>query len=209
MFLRCFSPAYHISWRGTTKTSGAAGGFGVLVGIGCRIEKAGGHSSPRLWGCIIPTLQQDPFLKQFCLEDMYSCSSDYLWYPYYPEYHDYCYQNVISRDNTGLSPADNSNWLGCIIASSGVNLNIRFDPDERLNYDLLFLFTKLFNLQNVVFQYTFPYHQYRPDCNQQSRYGTDIQRACGLGEIEKELRNIVTSRCLIVQKCNGNKYPCK
>ena len=77
-----------------------------------------------------PSLQQDPFLKQFCLEDMYSCSSDYLWYPYYPEYHDYCYQNVISRDNTGLSPADNINWLGCIIASSGVNLNIRFAPLE-------------------------------------------------------------------------------
>ncbi len=85
---------------------------------------------------LIPTLQQDPFLKQFCLEDMYSCSSDYLWYPYYPEYHDYCYQNVISRDNTRLSPADNINWLGCIIASSGVNLNIRFDPDERLNLNL-------------------------------------------------------------------------
>ena len=65
---------------------------------------------------IIPTLQRNPFLKQFCLEDMYSCSSDYLWYPYYPEYHSYCYQNVISRDNTGLSPADNIHWLGCIIA---------------------------------------------------------------------------------------------
>ena len=35
---------------------------------------------------ITRALQQDPFLKQFCLEDMYSCSSDYLWYPYYPEY---------------------------------------------------------------------------------------------------------------------------
>ena len=57
---------------------------------------------------------------------MYSCSSDYLWYPYDPEYHSYCYQNVISRDNTGLSPADNIKWLGCIIASRGVNLNIRF-----------------------------------------------------------------------------------
>ena len=31
---------------------------------------------------------------------MYSCSSDYLWYPYYPEYHSCCYQNVISHDNT-------------------------------------------------------------------------------------------------------------
>ena len=90
-------------------------------------------------GAIIPTLQQVSFLKQFCLEDMYSCSSDYLWYPYYPEYHDYCYQNVISRDNTRLSPADNINWLGCIIASRGVNLNIRFDPDERLNWNLLFI----------------------------------------------------------------------
>ena len=86
---------------------------------------------------IIPTLQQDPFLKQFCLEDMYSCSSDYLWYPYYPEYHSYCYQNVISRDNTRLSLADNINWLGCIIASSGVNLNIRFDPDERLKWNFM------------------------------------------------------------------------
>ena len=82
---------------------------------------------------LIHILQQDLFLKQFCLEDMYSCSSDYLWYPYYPEYHSYCYQNVISRDNTGLSPADNISWLGCIIASGGANLNIRFDPDERLN----------------------------------------------------------------------------
>ena len=79
------------------------------------------------------TLQQDPFLKQFCLEDMYSCSSDYLWYPYYPEYHSYCYQNVISRDNKRPTPADNIKWLGCIIASRGVNLNIRFDPDERLS----------------------------------------------------------------------------
>ena len=82
---------------------------------------------------IIQTLQQDPFLKQFCLEDMYSCSSDYLWYPYYPEYHSYCYQNVISRDNKRPTPADNIKWLGCIIASRGVNLNIRFDPDERLS----------------------------------------------------------------------------
>lgn len=81
----------------------------------------------------IENLQQDPFLKQFCLEDMYSCSSDYLWYPYYPEYHSYCYQNVISRDNKRPTPADNIKWLGCIIASRGVNLNIRFDPDERLS----------------------------------------------------------------------------
>ena len=65
---------------------------------------------------IIPTLQQNPFLKQFCLEDMYSCSSDYLWYPHYPGYQGSCYQNVIRRDNTGLSPADNIHWLGCIIA---------------------------------------------------------------------------------------------
>lgn len=65
---------------------------------------------------IIPTLQRNPFLKQFCLEDMYSCSSDYLWYPHYPGYQGSCYQNVISRDNTGLSPADNIHWLGCIIA---------------------------------------------------------------------------------------------
>lgn len=65
---------------------------------------------------IIPTLQRNPFLKQFCLENMYSCSSDYLWYPHYPGYQGSCYQNVISRDNTGLSPADNIHWLGCIIA---------------------------------------------------------------------------------------------
>ena len=97
---------------------------------------------------IIPTLQQDPFLKQFCLEDMYSCSSDYLWYPYYPEYHDYCYQNVISRDNTGLSPADNIYWLGCIIASEGRNLNNRFDPNERLNWDL--------SLQTGILRYAKP-----------------------------------------------------
>ena len=96
----------------------------------------------------IPTLQQDPFLKQFCLEDMYSCSSDYLWYPYYPEYHDYCYQNVISRDNTGLSPADNIYWLGCIIASEGRNLNNRFDPNERLNWDL--------SLQTGILRYAKP-----------------------------------------------------
>ena len=65
---------------------------------------------------ITPTLQRNPFLKQFCLENMYSCSSDYLWYPHYPGYQGSCYQNVISRDNTGLSPADNIHWLGCIIA---------------------------------------------------------------------------------------------
>ena len=97
---------------------------------------------------LIRTLQQDPFLKQFCLEDMYSCSSDYLWYPYYPEYHDYCYQNVISRDNTGLSPADNIYWLGCIIASEGRNLNNRFDPNERLNWDL--------SLQTGILRYAKP-----------------------------------------------------
>ena len=57
------------------------------------------------------------------------CSSDYLWYPYYPEYHSYCYQNVISRDNTGPTPADNISWLGCI-ASEGENLNISFTPLE-------------------------------------------------------------------------------
>ena len=70
MFLRCFSPAYHISWRGTTKTSGAAGGFGVLVGIGCRIEKAGGRMSARLWGCIIPTRSRQAYSKQVCLWDL-------------------------------------------------------------------------------------------------------------------------------------------
>ena len=75
---------------------------------------------------IIQTLQQDPFLKQFCLEDMYSCSSDYLWYPYYPEYQDYCYQNVISRDNTELSPADNIKWLGCIIAATVITFPLMY-----------------------------------------------------------------------------------
>ena len=70
MFLRCFSPAYHISWRGTTKTSGCAGGFGVLVGIGCRIEKAGGHSSARLWGCVIPTRSRQACSKQACLGNL-------------------------------------------------------------------------------------------------------------------------------------------
>ena len=107
-------------------------------------SKAGGCAAIRF----IPTLQQDPFLKQFCLEDMYSCSSDYLWYPYYPEYHDYCYQNVISCDNTGLSPADNIYWLGCIIASEGRNLNNRFDPNERLNWDL--------SLQTGILRYAKP-----------------------------------------------------
>lgn len=102
----------------------------------------------RTFALIIRTLQQDPFLKQFCLEDMYSCSSDYLWYPYYPEYHNYCYQNVISRDNTGLSPADNIYWLGCIIASEGRNLNNRFDPNERLNWDL--------SLQTGILRYAKP-----------------------------------------------------
>ena len=102
----------------------------------------------RMTTLIIRILQQDPFLKQFCLEDVYSCSSDYLWYPYYPEYHDYCYQNVISRDNTGLSPADNIYWLGCIIASEGRNLNNRFDPNERLNWDL--------SLQTGILRYAKP-----------------------------------------------------
>ena len=44
-----------------------------------------------------------------------------------------CRFNVISRDNKRPTPADNIKWLGCIIASRGVNLNIRFDPDERLS----------------------------------------------------------------------------
>ena len=42
-FLHCFSSAYHNFCRGTTKTSGFAGGFGVFVVFG------------HLWGRIIPT----------------------------------------------------------------------------------------------------------------------------------------------------------
>lgn len=58
VFLRCFSSAYHNFCRGTTKTSGEAGGFCVFVVFG------------HLWGRVIPTRSRQAYSKQVCLWDL-------------------------------------------------------------------------------------------------------------------------------------------
>jgi len=55
-------------------------------------------------------------------------------------YTEHCNQNAISCDNTGFSPADHINWLGCIIASEVRNLNICFNALHWLSNNLAFSF---------------------------------------------------------------------
>ena len=65
---------------------------------------------------LISTRCKDTYLNGFCLDVIYSCSSENFYSPYYRSYTMDAYQNLISGNNPPLGVQGNCfGWLECMI----------------------------------------------------------------------------------------------